>query len=87
MRMPVGTRITFGNEQMVGLVSSGILTVSIGEAELTMGQAFICRHIEPKAAEFVRVTSSSGYKMNCLSLADDEWELVVEMAPPEDEEE
>lgn len=87
MRMPVNTRITFGNEEMVGLVSSGILEVTIGDAALQREQAFLCRYIEPTAAEYVKVTSSSGYEMNCLSLADDEWELEVVVAPPEDEEE
>jgi len=90
MRMPVGTRIVFGNEELVALVSSGILEVTIGDVPLQRDQAFICRHIEPKAAEFITVKSSSGYEMKCLSLADEEWALAVVVEAPEfedDEEE
>lgn len=85
MLMPVGTRIVFDNEQMVALVSSGILEVTIGDVPLQKEQAFICRYIEPRAAEFITVKSSSGYEMKCLSLADQEWALAVVVEAPEDE--
>jgi len=86
MLMPVGTRIVFGNEEFVALVSSGILEVTIGDVPLQREQAFICRYVEPKAAEFITVRSCSGYEMQCLSLVDGAWELNV-VAVPEDEEE
>lgn len=82
MRMPIGSRLILAQDEVVTMVSSGILTITIGEATLTKEQAFICRHIEPKAAEFITAVSSSGYEFQCVSL-DSEWEFEVNYAPPE----
>jgi len=85
MRMPAGSRLILAQDEVVAMVSSGILTVTVGEAELTREQAFICRYIEPRAAEFITAASSSGYELQCVAL-DSEWEFEVVCAPPELEE-
>lgn len=78
-KMEVGHQLSFSQAEVIGLVNSGILTVTLNGAPIT--EEWIFRNLRPEATDQMHVRSSSGYELKVLKIEEGQWELEVTSKP------
>lgn len=84
MHLAVGTRITFQERELIGLLSSEILTLSVEDHALAKEQAYLVGYIRVNAADKITAVSHSGYELQCLEIDDKDWTFEVTVAPDQE---